>query len=86
MNLGVIATWKIGYWTRMLSEIMDDTENMDTKREQNKNNTARMSGIAEGYDAHVLDVSHILKLSSSNIKFDTIVRCWVKSRILPVST
>lgn len=85
MDLGVIAAWKVRYRTRMLTEIMGDIENQSSKRDASKNRTSGMKGIQKGYEAHMLVVSRISKLSWDDILAESIARCWVKSRILPIS-
>ena len=42
-----------------------------------------MKIIAEGYDAHVLDVAYILRDSSEGITTHKIVHCGVKTNVLP---
>ena len=85
MDLGVIAEWKAHYRRNLLVEMMDDIENQEARRDQNKKRPGGMKGLAEGYDPHMLDVSRLCQKSWDDVKSEEIARCWSKSGILSMS-
>lgn len=85
MDLGVIAAWKAHYRRNLLVEMMEDIENQQARRDQNRKRPAGMKGLADGYDAHMLDVSRLCQKSWSEVTPEAIARCWTKSGILSMS-
>lgn len=57
MDLGIIAKWKIIYRCNLLVKIMDDEENVQALRDENKTKAACIKGLAEIYDPHMLGVT-----------------------------
>lgn len=83
MDQGVIAAWKANYRMRYLTEMLENIETLNERREANKSKKNGMKGMEEGYDPHMLDVSRLVFESWNDVGQSTIARCWVKSKILP---
>lgn len=85
MDQGVIAAWKAKYRFRYLTELLENKESQQARRERSKNRKAGMKGMEEGYDPHMLDVSRLVAASWDDVSVATIARCWRKASILPAS-
>lgn len=62
---------------------MKDTESRQKTRDENGHRKAGIKGLAEGFHLPMLHVTTTMKASTDNIGEDTILRCWLKSQILP---
>lgn len=85
MDLGIISAWKAHYRRLMLRDVMDDLETRMERRQHNWGLAPGMTGLAEGYDPHMLDVTHLVRVSWEKVQPMTIAQCWVKSKVLPQS-
>lgn len=85
IDMGIISAWKTLYRGMMLRQIMEDIDTRQVWRDGNKDHWAGMKGLAKCFDPHVFDVTLFVKQSRDAVKTDTISRCWIKSKALPIN-
>lgn len=85
MDMGIISTWKRKYRGMMLLEIVHDIVTRQQSRDENSALKAGWRGLNEGYDPHMFDVANLVSESWRKISDMTVVRCWIKSKCLPLN-
>ena len=83
MDMGVIAMLKAKYKNRLLKKILHAIEERENLRNAAKGMKARMKGLDEGHDPHMLHVTELLKDAWDDVTVRTVARCWEKANILP---
>ena len=89
MDMGIIASLKVGYKFRMLDQLLaicDDPDTYNDAVERGRQCRRGCKGLAYGAKPHVLDVMHILNDLWSGDKYcgsDKVGRCWRKANCLP---
>ena len=83
IDMGVIATLKAKYKSRLLKKILHAIEERENLRNAAKGMKAGMKGLDEGHDPHMLDVTELLKDAWDDVTLRTVARCWGKANILP---
>ena len=84
LDMGTIRCWKVGYRRIMLRNLLVEVEKISKRRVDNRNRTKGLIGIREGYGPNMHDVCTYSKIAWENVSQDTIRRCWVRARCLPV--
>ncbi|PXF44914.1 Tigger transposable element-derived protein 6 [Gracilariopsis chorda] len=83
MDMGVIATLKAKYKSKLLRKILSTVEDKKQLRQAAKNMKPGMKGLDEGHDLHMLDVTELLRSAWESVSSRTVARCWTKADILP---
>ena len=63
---------------------LNDIELRAKRREDSIGLPAGMKGLSEGHEPHMLDVANLVHESWEKISKETVCRCWIKSRMLPI--
>ncbi|PXF48393.1 Jerky protein-like [Gracilariopsis chorda] len=83
MDMGVIATLKAKYKSKLLRKILSTVEDNKELRQAAKNMRPSMKGLDEGHDPHMLEVTELLRSAWESVSSRTVARCWTKADILP---
>lgn len=84
MDCGIIAAVKVRYRYSLLAKTVEIVPHRDSLRSQFKGLVPGTRGVDEGYPPHVLDVAEEVERIWDLISQQTVVRCWIKSKVLPV--
>lgn len=82
MGMGFIATFKLHYRSLLLNRILGTRGNRAEIRRASRHFKARLRGLDEVYDPHVLEVTEMVQSARENITARTVACCWIKARIL----
>lgn len=81
MDMGVIVVLQLKYKSCLHKRIMATIDYRNVLREEDKILKARLKGLGEGHDEHVLDACDLVFDAWEDVSERTVARCWIKADI-----